>query len=51
MTPTKCMEEGCIHLILGGKTTHFYLCELGHPDYCEEPQYEMDEDIWKDMGK
>ena len=52
MKPTKCMEDSCIHCIIGGENiTHYYLCELDYEDYCEEPQYEMDEDTWKDMGK
>ena len=54
--PTSCMEIDCVHLVIGGKgkgkgDTHFYLCELGYEDYCEEPQFDIDEDIWKDMGK
>jgi hypothetical protein len=35
------MEDSCRHLLIGGddiEGTHYYLCEKGYEDYCEEPE-------------
>ena len=36
--PTNCIEP-CRWLLIGGEgITHYYLCEKGYEDYCEEPE-------------
>lgn len=40
---TRCVDDSCRWLLISGEgngigDTHFYLCEKGYEDYCEEPE-------------
>jgi len=38
-TPTKCIEDSCRWLLIGGEEpTYYYLCQKGYDDYCGEPE-------------
>ena len=47
--PTKCVDNSCRWLLIGGEgegigDTHYYLCEKGYEDYCEEPESDYREE-------
>jgi len=43
--PTRCVDDSCRWLLIGGEgITHYYLCEKGYENYCEEPDSNFDED-------